>query len=408
MTLALASALILVVGVLFRPRSPETSPPPPPSELELVRLARLSQRRSLENTTQFFSAVADDGVRGIFAVEPIGINGVAWPPDLVVVPGSRRPLPETVTLRAADLAIQARLVVSGPHLPIAAFRTSRDAQANSVAFAQSNPPSGEWILAVWRDGTRRSLSPGTFVETMETRCGHVPAEVIRSTIAIDTTMAGAGVFDIDGGLVGIVAVCEDGAAILSHRSVTDLIARGRSLESRLLAVFGFRAEPPSLDEAAHLKITDGALVREVWNGYPADRSGLWPGDVILEIDGRRVGASADLAPMLERAKASAVTIQRGAHQIAITIALEPPEAQAADKGSGVVLESDRQGHRIDAVTPGSAAYAAGLRPGDILRRINHAEPRNLTQLRRLLDGSRSAAAFVEIERHGRRFGVLIS
>jgi membrane-associated protease RseP (regulator of RpoE activity) len=56
---------------------------------------------------------------------------------------------------------------------------------------------------------------------------------------------------------------------------------------------------------------------------------------------------------------------------------------------------------------GSAAANAGIRPGDVLLRINHAEPRNMAQVRRLLAVGRAAAAFVELQRGDRRWGVLL-
>jgi serine protease Do len=404
-TLTVVAALILVLGLLLRPTPRDTSPPPP-SELDLARLARLAQRRQVESSTEFFAALANDQVRWLTSVQPLGTSGVIWRPDLVVVPGTRGPMPPEITLRWADRSSRAWLVVSGPDLPIAAYRTGEPLAEGSTLPARQVPESGDWLLAVNRDGDRPVFATGTFVAATQQSCEFLTLEVVTSTLAIAPATRGSAVFDLDGGLVGIVAACGGQPAILSHRGVDRLLEHGQSLEGRVVARFGFRAVQPSLDEAAHLKITEGALVREVWNGYPADLSGLWPGDVIREVGGRAIAVPADLAPVLDGAPdATTVKVRRGSRELVLELAADRPPAAGQ---AAVVLESDRKGHRIEAVSPGTAAFTAGLRAGDVLLRINHAEPKNVSQLRRLLAESGSAAAFVEVERDGRRFGVLVS
>jgi S1-C subfamily serine protease len=62
---------------------------------------------------------------------------------------------------------------------------------------------------------------------------------------------------------------------------------------------------------------------------------------------------------------------------------------------------------IESVVPGSAADRAGIRSGDVIVRINHVEPKDLAQVRRLLAGRGSKTAFVELARGHRRIGVLV-
>jgi hypothetical protein len=81
------SPTILVVGALLRP-TPDaaTSAAPPPSETDLLRLARLSQRRSLDNITAYFSYVADGAARSLMFVPGSDSTGVAWSERIVVTP----------------------------------------------------------------------------------------------------------------------------------------------------------------------------------------------------------------------------------------------------------------------------------------------------------------------------------
>ena len=63
---------------------------------------------------------------------------------------------------------------------------------------------------------------------------------------------------------------------------------------------GVRYEPlsPALAQSEGLDITDGALIREVLPGSPAEQAGLRPGDVIIAVNDTSVDASHDLADLI--------------------------------------------------------------------------------------------------------------
>ena len=58
-TLALVAAAILVVESLLRPSQETTNGAPVLSESDSARLAQLAERRSLDDQTAYFAAVAD-------------------------------------------------------------------------------------------------------------------------------------------------------------------------------------------------------------------------------------------------------------------------------------------------------------------------------------------------------------
>jgi len=104
-----------------------------------------------------------------------------------------------------------------------------------------------------------------------------------------------------------------------------------------------------------------------------------------------------------------VSVQRDTARLEITIRADADTtARETDRQTtaGLMWESPQKGYRIDAVLPGSRAATAGIRPGDRLLRIGRTELRSLDQMRRLLATGRTAA-FVEIERDGRRRGTLL-
>ena len=86
--LALAAAAILVVGLLLKPRQPTSQAPPPPSQVEMQRLARLAQRRSLDTMTEYFSDVAGDLAHRVVQVGAGTGSGILWENDLVLTAGA--------------------------------------------------------------------------------------------------------------------------------------------------------------------------------------------------------------------------------------------------------------------------------------------------------------------------------
>jgi putative serine protease PepD len=113
------------------------------------------------------------------------------------------------------------------------------------------------------------------------------ARVIGVTSQIATAGGGAGT---QGGNVGI------GFAVPSNtvRQVVPRLERGQSIARPYLGV----KTQPSMAPGA----PDGAEVSNVVIGGPADRAGIEQGDVITEIDGRKVASSSDVARIVNSKK----------------------------------------------------------------------------------------------------------
>lgn len=55
-------------------------------------------------------------------------------------------------------------------------------------------------------------------------------------------------------------------------------------------------------KALGLQAGEGVLIEDVVRDQPADKAGLRPGDVILEMDGRKIGSSSRVSRLLDRAE----------------------------------------------------------------------------------------------------------
>src|SRR5262249_32933620 len=72
-------------------------------------------------------------------------------------------------------------------------------------------------------------------------------------------------------------------------------------------------------------VKDGALIRSVLNGSPAEKAGLKAGDVILKLDDQKITGPKDISGALRPArnrKTVSVTLMRNHKEMTGTITLE--------------------------------------------------------------------------------------
>jgi hypothetical protein len=407
--LATAALAILVVGFALRPRrAPKEELPPPPSQSEVRRLQRLAQRQALEKMAEHLAAVALEASAKVLRVGAQG-SGVAWTADLVVGAGETRPAPESVTLATpSGEALSAIPVVGGPALPIAAFEVTEHLEP-VVPRKAPDVPAGEWLLVVWRGPAGHAFAPGHFVETRTARCGELTVWEVVTSVGLEAAMAGGGMFDLDEGLVAVVLPCDGRLAAVSPESVGLALTLGRTAEERVRALYGLRVRQVPPEAAARLRLPEGALVDEVWSGYPGDHAGLRPGDVIVGVGEHQVRSPADLQATLlaSGARDEALTLWRGRRRLERRLSSVASPVTATEAGPTLRLDSAPEGYRIAAVAPGSPAAAGGIRPGDRVLRIDFVAPRSAADVSRALARSSGRPLFFEIGNSARRFGLFL-
>jgi len=398
-----------VLGTLLKPAKP-TEAVPPLSQTETQRLLRLAQRQALDTMTEYLSSVAGDLAARVVPIAGGIDSGIAWGQELVVVPARSGPAAETtdITTPSGDRLVATHFV-SGPQLPLAVYRAiGLPATSASRPPAAAEPTSGEWVLAVWRQELDHAFAPGHYLETRLMRCGERVVEEVVTSLALAADMAGGGLFDLDGSLLGIVLPCGGRETAISSRSVTRLLAEGRTLEGQLLARFGMRVVSLDEDLKKHLGVSEGVMIREVWTGYPSDRAGLRPGDVLQSVNDQAITAPPDLQPLPFGAAEEGwlLGVRRGRRRLDLTLVSAASSGGGLDaEPGGVVFDSPSAGHRIADVVPGSRGDEAGLQPGDRILRVDDAAPRGPADVRRVLEGKK--AAFLVLERDGRRIGLLL-
>lgn len=409
--LTVVSALILVLGALFRPRS-EGTPQPPPSETDIARLTRLTQRRSLETMTSFLSDVADDIAPHILFLGAGGPSGVVWDQagTIATVPPGSLTRRTSSALASPDATTDPSTSWS-PTLPAAAVHTRSSASLSPPRRAAPGTRPGDTLIVVWKTAeSERAFAPVTFLQTVALECdGHEGREVQTSPSVADA-MAGGGLFDLDGDLLGLVLRCQDRYAAVAPDTVDALLRATGSLQSRLLATHGLVVSPMDAEEAAYfdraLRGVTGPIVREVWHGSTADLSGVVPGDIIVSANARPVEGPAGLQPLVTDAGTPTLEVVRGGKRLTITLDAAVRAEGASTSATGLGWTGRIAGIRIEDVSPNSAAATAGIGAGDYLQRVGDVTPRNLDHARRLLEDPRGGPLFLVLENSQRRYGVL--
>jgi serine protease Do len=205
------------------------------------------------------------------------------------------------------------------------------------------------------------------------------------------------IFSQSGGNIGI------GFAIpvnLARELVPQLKDNGKIVRGYL----GVTIQKVTADIAATmgLKNEGGALVAEVAEGGPAERSGIKAGDVIVEFNGKLIKDSVELPLEVARVapgKTVQVKILRDSKQSSIAVQIDQlkdsevvAESRQDDFGTTVQpvtsaiaqsLGLERaEGLLVSSVQPGSAADEAGLRRGDVITQINRSTVRDLADYKR--------------------------
>jgi len=409
--LALTAGLILAGGWLLRPRDIPQSPPPVPSETELQELSQRTQRRSLDSMTAYFAEVAADVRPAIEYIPSMRTSGMVWDQSHVIT--GALPVPDrasALTVRTASIERGAE-VTSSRRLPLSVLEVSLGPPARVPRRAASMPKTGDWVIAVWQTDDAPAFAAANFRQVVSASCGIAPANELTAGIQLNRAMTGGGVFNMDGELLAVILPCGDRIAAIEPSSVDEMLRRITTIEERLLARYGLLFSSFSEDERRYFSDTDGLLLREVWMGTRGDAAGFRAGDVVVALNAHAVAGIDDLRPLTTPSGAAfELTVRRGSKTQ--TVMLEPGAATPGAPSEnvarvGVVIDPATPTFRIDSVLPDSRAARAGVKAGDVLRRINHVEPRTRAQADRAVRSATSTPILLEVERDQRRLAIVI-
>ena len=274
---------------------------------------------------------------------------------------------------------------------------------------------GDWVIAVGSPFGLQSTVTAGIISAKALQIGQGPFDdFLQTDAAINPGNSGGPLVNMQGEVIGInTAIVAGGSGIgfaipvnMAKKIYTELVAKGKVTRGWL----GVSIQPLTAELAKSFgaKDTKGVLISDIVPDSPASRSGLKSGDVLLEFNGKKMEAPADLqrAVGLSNPNQDAkVKVLRDQSEKTLEIKIgeapeERSEARADPGGRGrpllgldvrpVTPEIARQlnlpspeGVVVARVEDGSSAAEAGVQRGDVIREINRQRVRTLADFERL-------------------------
>lgn len=332
-----------------------------------------------------------------------------------------------------DSRLAATVVGKDKKTDLALLRVKPAKPLSAVKFGNSDASRvGDWVVAI---GNPFGLGGTVTAGIISARARNINAgpydDFIQTDASINRGNSGGPMFNMDGEVVGINTAIYSpsggsvgiGFAIPSNLAkpiINQLEKFGRARRGWL----GVRIQTVTdeLAESLGLEKARGALVANITENGPAEKSGLKVGDVILEFDGHEINEMRELPRAVAETpvgKKSKVVVWRQGKRKTVTVSLgefpdeEKLAAASENSGSGKVnanskalglalakitpeirarykLDDDVSGVIVLDVDEDSPAAEQGIRPGDIIRKVgrNQSSARSVKDIKKTVEQAR--------------------
>jgi serine protease Do/serine protease DegQ len=339
----------------------------------------------------------------------------------------------TVTLRD-QRSFKAKLLGTDPAVDIALLQIEGDKLTELPLADSEGLEVGDFVVAIGNPfGLGQTVTYGIVSALGRTDLGIEGYEnFIQTDASINPGNSGGALVTTRGKLVGINTAIVGGAgnigigfAIPANmvKAITTQLARYGEVQRGQLGVV-MQDLTRDLARAFGLTHHGGAVVAQVLPGSAAEKAGIRSGDIIVGIDGRKVKDGSALRNAIGVLRAGTEIelelIRDGkSRTVVATIAL-PREARTegerlSRKFSGAVLGNLGEDHPLGEeggvevleVAPGSKAWEAGLRPGDVIVSVNRHLVGSLLELSEVLGRAGGQSLLLNIRRGNGAFFVVM-
>src|SRR5579884_474103 len=346
-----------------------------------------------------------------------------------------------VEVRLSDKTkLIAQVIGKDPDTDLAVLKVTSERPLPYARFGDSNTVKvGQWVLAVGNPfGLDRTVTLGVVSGTGRDNINLSRYEnFIQTDASINPGNSGGPLFNLRGEIIGINTAIINfaqgiGFAIPSNmvQQVTgQLMTKGKVTRGWL----GVGIQPLTAELAGKfgVKEGEGVLVNEVFDGDPASKAGVQPGDVILKVDGITVDTPNSLARViagLVPGKKANLEILRDGKKKLLPIELVERKDEAVTAAIPKRPESflglnvqdltpdiaerfkikDDKGVIVTKVEPGSAAEAEGLKEGDLIKEVNREKVNSADEFKQLMEKTKKTeAVLLRISRENRAFFIVI-
>jgi serine protease Do len=316
---------------------------------------------------------------------------------------------EHVILKASKIKVtladgrefEGRLVGSDPKSDITVVKIEAKDELPVVTMGSSaDLMIGETVIAIGNPfGLSHTVTTGVISaldRSIKAGNKRVYNDFIQTDASINPGNSGGPLLNINGELIGInTAIYQKAQGIgfaipidKAKRIVNDLIQFGK-VHSAWLGIF-VQELTPELVQHFGLTQAEGVLVSQVVKASPADKAGIQRGDIILQVDGKKVKSAEDyqgrIAGFTAKDQIKLRILSNGRPREITLTAGELPLSSAQDVAYnwlGIMVDeitigkavkyglSTRKGVMVTQVERGSAAHEIGIQPGDVIRQLNN-------------------------------------
>lgn len=230
----------------------------------------------------------------------------------------------------------ARVIGRDPETDLAVLRIQTDTVLPAITFATGEPLRvGDVVLAIGNPfGVGQTVTMGIISALGRSQLGINTFEnYIQTDAAINPGNSGGALVDGSGSLVGINTAIYSrsggslgiGFAIpvsIARDVLEQIIASGEVV--RGWVGVEIRELTPELASTFGLRNTAGALIAGVLRGSPAERGGIRPGDILVDVDGRSVQDPKGMLEMvaaLPPGKTASFRVRRSGEEIELKVAV---------------------------------------------------------------------------------------
>ena len=274
---------------------------------------------------------------------------------------------------------------------------------------------GEWVVAI---GSPFQLRFSVTSGIVSAKGRSIPngsdstyVPFIQTDVAINPGNSGGPLFNLDGEVIGInsqIYTRSGGYMGVSFAipidyamDVADQLRENGYVARGWLGV-SIQEVTSELAEALGMEIPKGALVSQIIEDSPAEKSGLKEEDVILFFDGEEIFYSSDLpltvGSIRPESKVNAMILRDGKKKtVQVTVGELPKDPALAFENTqqnflGLVVQnqandnqrSSVEGVLVTSVDPDGIAYESGIRRGDIIYSLARTRIENVNEFKEVL------------------------
>jgi len=342
-----------------------------------------------------------------------------------------------ITVRLYDeRTLEARLLGSDPGTDVALLQVEAE-DLIEIAFADvSTVAVGDYVVAIGNPfGIGQTVTSGIVSALGRAGINNDNYEdFIQTDAAINLGNSGGALVDMEGNLIGINTAIISGSggsngigfAVRSDMviSVLEHLKRDGEVRRGLLGVTIADATP-DIKAALAVDVDHGAVVTSIMPDSAAEKAGVQLSDVIVEIDGKEVRGSRQLRNMvglmLQDQQVELVLYRNGIRE-SVQARIGGSTGQIVTGNSAVSIRHEFRGARLEVIKSDNkyvnhgvevvslsqlgAAWAAGLRKGDVIVEVNRRSITDMEAFNRATStsaaDSRSSISALTVIRGGRR------